>query len=301
MGDSPTERCLQLTMTTVQASLFPFLKTTLWDVDEGAEAGRRERRPASSQPRGRNRRRTPHASRPRRPLLSERHGRGQGGAPAPGRLSAPRLHPPAPHLSQLGSQTPGPGRVAPAHAGGSTTRGSASPPARGFPTATAEKSTAAEPPARPQAASCSACRNAMPAVPRRPRKRSWARTVRREGHAAAGRRPRAEVPPPEAHGHARRRRSGEEVGGSEARPSKSCGRAGVQVISGVRGGAPGEAPRRAAREGLSPAARRASWPGPRPAPEGAPRRERESGLGDGDWGSCLGFGGGFVSTVVKCT
>ena len=34
--------------------------------------------------------------------------------------------------------------------------------ARGFPTATAEKSTAAEPPARPQAASCSACRNAMP-------------------------------------------------------------------------------------------------------------------------------------------
>lgn len=31
MGDSPTERCLQLTMTTVQASLFPGLATTLWD------------------------------------------------------------------------------------------------------------------------------------------------------------------------------------------------------------------------------------------------------------------------------
>lgn len=69
------------------------------------------------------------------------------------------------HLSQLGSQTPGPGRPVPAHVAGSTTRGSASPPARGFPTATAEKSTAAEPPARPQTASCSACRNAMPADP----------------------------------------------------------------------------------------------------------------------------------------
>uniref|UniRef100_A0A4X1UU22 Uncharacterized protein n=1 Tax=Sus scrofa TaxID=9823 RepID=A0A4X1UU22_PIG len=98
-----------------------------------------------------------------------------------------RLHPRTPHLSQLGSQTPGPGRAAPAHAGGSTTRGSASPPARGFPTATAEKRTAAEPPARPQAASCSACRNAMPARPApTPRRRSRARTAPREGHASSG-------------------------------------------------------------------------------------------------------------------
>lgn len=101
------------------------------------------------------------------------------------------LPPLAPHLSQLGSQTPGPGRAAPAHAAGSTTRGSASPPARGFPTATAEKSTAAEPPARPQAASCSACRNAMPVKSRvdptraaRRRARVW--TACGEGHASLG-------------------------------------------------------------------------------------------------------------------
>ena len=107
-----------------------------------------------------------------RPHRTERNGRGPGGSPPPdsGRT---RRHPRAPHLSQLGSQTPGPGRAAPAHAGASTTRGSASPPARGFPTATAEKSTAAEPPARQHAASCSACRNAMPARPApAPRRRS---------------------------------------------------------------------------------------------------------------------------------
>ncbi|KAJ1073656.1 hypothetical protein K5549_006894 [Capra hircus] len=91
----------------------------------------------------------------------------------------------------LGSQTPGPGRAAPAHAGGSTTRGSASPPARGFPTATAEKSTAAEPPARPQAASCSACRNAMPVKSRvdrtrAPRRRARVWTACGEGHASLG-------------------------------------------------------------------------------------------------------------------
>lgn len=112
----------------------------------------------------------------------------------------------APHLSQLGSQTPGPGRAVPAHAGASTTRGSASPPARGFPTATAEKSTAAEPPARPQAASCSACRNAMPArpapTPRRPRAGTHGWTARPEGHDSSGVRFRpavragTEVPPP---------------------------------------------------------------------------------------------------------
>lgn len=100
------------------------------------------------------------------------------------------LPPLAPHLSQLGSQTPGPGREVPAHAGGSTTRGSASPPARGFPTATAEKSTAAEPPARPQAASCSACRNAMPVKSRvdptrAPRRRTRVWTACGEGHASS--------------------------------------------------------------------------------------------------------------------
>uniref|UniRef100_A0A8C8Y1C8 Uncharacterized protein n=1 Tax=Panthera leo TaxID=9689 RepID=A0A8C8Y1C8_PANLE len=66
-------------------------------------------------------------------------------------------------LSQLESQTPGPGPVDPAHAGTWTTRGSASLPARGFPTSTAEESSAAEPQARPRAASCSTCRNARPA------------------------------------------------------------------------------------------------------------------------------------------
>lgn len=62
----------------------------------------------------------------------------------------------------------------------STTRGPASAPPRGFPTATAEKSTAAEPPARPQAANCTACRMALPASP--------APTPRRRAHGR-GRRP----------------------------------------------------------------------------------------------------------------
>lgn len=96
---------------------------------------------------------------------------GPGPDPDPNGNTGPDPHPdpspdqPRAHLSQLGSQTPGPGRAPPAQAGGSAGRGSASPPARGFPTATAEKSTAAEPPASPQAASCSACRNAMPPAP----------------------------------------------------------------------------------------------------------------------------------------
>lgn len=119
-------------------------------------------------------------------------------------------------------------------------------------------------------------------VPRRPRKRSWARTARREGHASAGRRPRAEVPPPEAHG--------EELGGSEALPSASCGRAGVQVI-------PARA-RRRPRGGAPPRGGRGG-PGPRPAPEGAPRREGESpalemGTGDPAWGWWFCFYGSTI-------
>uniref|UniRef100_A0ABI7ZE63 Uncharacterized protein n=1 Tax=Felis catus TaxID=9685 RepID=A0ABI7ZE63_FELCA len=85
-------------------------------------------------------------------------------------------------LSPLQSQTPGQGPADPAHAGTWTARGSASLPARGFPTATAEDCSAAEPPARPPAASCSTCRNARPApFPRRLRAGAPRRFLGRPG------------------------------------------------------------------------------------------------------------------------